>query len=350
MGINRLKQQIENNCNIIQAVLAFNHSLTPLGKSKLDQIRLHLRDMSTKRLEALDHIMAKDAGRAVDVYGCRMDPIQFTNQFIHHSRSESGVPLLSKADIDTLYFSNFCDGELRWRDFSPHLLLQVHFDRVVIPGEPIIYRWELPEATLFEDMAMAYNSAVELKRTPPSAIDNEADPEVKRRRFFLRTAVLSAFYFVEAFLNGIAFDFCYRNSGTLNEKDRAFLLEIPAGQSKRTFVSFEKKATHYLKVMMGTQHPPLSESNCASLRIMLNEAKELRDSIVHQSPKIHDATGEPDKTKWMLSVDMEKVTTTVDAAVQLVRDISAQLGSHASPLDWLYSRTQEGVFPPESFV
>jgi len=280
MSLKTLRKSIEQNCDIIQAVLSFNYRYTPLTRNKLQEIRASLPDSTTRELEHIEAIVKEDARRFAEQFGCLFEPAQFARTFIEACAPGNGIPLVSKATVDTLYFSNF-SGDGAWLTFSPHLLLQVHCDWVVIPGKPFAFRYHLPEATLFEDMAFAYNLALEIDPHFDSDGNAEGDTDLKRRSFYFRTAVLSAFYFVEAFLNGMAFDFYYRNSASVSEEDRAFLLEEPGATGRGGFVSFEKKVTQYLKVILGTPHPPLSASNCAPLKFMLTEAKELRDSIVH---------------------------------------------------------------------
>jgi hypothetical protein len=348
MSLRTLRKSIEEKCDIVQAILSFNYRYSLETREQLDGIRGQLPDATTKQLENLELVLQKNIEHFVERFGCRVEPAAFARNFIEACRIGKGIPLLSKAEIEK-YFSNFSEGEDTWREFSPHLILQVQCDWIVNPQQ-IIYRYHLPEATLYEDMAFAFNSAFQIDPSTDSDGNTEADIELKRRNFHLRTAVLSAFYFVEAFLNGIAFDHCYRNPNALSPENRALLLEEPVPPKKQGFVSFEKKATQYLKIITGAQHPPLQETNCASLKYILNDGKELRDSIVHLSPKVHLTSGEPEKIRTMMSVTVGRVTETVDAAVSLVREINANIGADACPLNWLYSRTPEGNFPKEAFL
>jgi hypothetical protein len=348
MSLRTLRQSIEDKCDIVQAILAFNYRCGQQVKEQLEGIRGQLPDATTKQLENLELALQGNIEYFVKRFGCRIEPAVFAKWFIQACRS-GGIPLFSKADVDTLCFSNFADGEPTWRVYSPHLILQAHFDWVV-NLEQIAYRYYLPEATLYEDMAFAYNFAAQIDTRTDSDGNTESNIELKKHFFHLRTAVLSAFYFVEAFLNGIAFDFCYRNPNALSPENRAFLLEEAIPPKKQGFVAFERKATQFLKLITGAQHPPLQESNCAPLKYILNEGKQLRDSIVHLSPKVDVRSGKPEKIKEMMSVTIGRVTETVDAAVLLVREINAKLGPNASRLNWLHSRNAEGIFPKEAFL
>lgn len=349
MTVEDLRLAITKNCDIIQAICAFNYALSTETLEELNKIRQQLSTTPRQNLQKLHRMLKEAAEDAAYRYGCRLKPAEFAHQFIQKSRAGLGTPLMSKANIDTLYFKNFAGGHATWKQFSPHLLLFVHCDWTIV-GKEFRFHYKLQEATLYEDMAMAYNSAAELLPEVQKARGGRgANLDLKRHALSLRTATLSAFYFVEAFLNGVAFDFCYLNGNDLSEEDKDILLERITLKNKRGLVSFERKATQYLKIMLNLQHPPLTESNCAPLKFLLTEAKELRDAIVHQSPKVQESSGQAEKLKWMLSLQLEQVTKTVDSAVQFVKIVNETMGDKGIPLDWLYPRSPNGLFPPESF-
>jgi len=129
------------------------------------------------------------------------------------------------------------------------------------------------------------------------------------------------------------------------------LLEWDCKKNKRGLVSFERKISEYPKIMLGLKHPPLTITNCPSLKVLLGDAKEYRDSIVHQSPKVHDPEEGPEKVRWLLHLRFSHVTEVVDAAVEFVLNLDEVLGSNSSPIPWLHPRSKEppGTFPSEAF-
>jgi hypothetical protein len=345
---------------VIQAIAAFNYAMRVDEKRKLDQLRSWAANASASQLRDANARLEGQVSKLASRFGCKMPPFEFAAEFLYNCgvfkddpripryNREGAIPHISKAEIETRYFSNFADGNAVWKAYSPHLLLQVHYEWTVPPDAPFQFFYVLPEAFLYEDMALAYNSALEMRSTVQRITGPKPSLDMKRFHFYLRGAVLNAYYFVEAYLNGMAFDFCYTNAGKINPEDKDFLVERSSAK-RRGFVSFERKATQYLKLILGTQHPPLQDSNCKSLKFLVTDGKELRDSIVHQSPKIHGASQVAEKIKWMFSINMDKVAETVDAAVEFVRELQKQLGSHGVPLNWLYGRGENGSFPPQSF-
>lgn len=348
MSVSDLKLEVFKNCDVLQAILAFNYSLTKKVKSELETIRSRTPNAHAKGLRDIRDQLRANLKRVTKEFGCLVDPAPFAASLIVSCRN-GGIPTVSKASIESELFSNFCGGHSGWETFPPHTRLQVHFDWVV--SEPIIFHFQLPEAMLYEDMALAYNLAQETETQASQATGPGGNVDVKKHYLHLRTALLSAFYFVEAYLNGVAYDFYYKHKGTLSIKERDLLLEWDSQRNKRSLVSFGKKINEYPKIILKCQQPPLTFGNSDCLKVLLSEGKEMRDSIVHQSSKTVDLAKLPEKVKWLLSIQFDSVTPVVDAAVGFTKELNALLGKDGLPLDWLYSRdSQTGRFPPESFA
>jgi hypothetical protein len=348
MSVNELKLEVLKNCDVLQAVLTFNYSLTKKVKSDLETIRSLTPNAHAKWLRDRRDELRANLKRVTKEFGCLVDPTPLAAGLILSCRN-GGIATVSKASIESELFSNFCAGHPGWKTLPPHIRLQVHFDWVV--REPIIFHFQLPEAMLYEDMALAYNLAHETKARASQISVPGGHIDVKKHHLHLRTALPSAFYFVEAYLNGVAYVFYYKYKGTIPIKERDFLLEWDSQRDKRSLVSFEKKINEYPKIILKCQHPPLTTSNCECLKVLLSDGKEMRDSVVHQSSKTLDLTDVPEKVKWLLNVQFDSVTRVVDAAVGFTNELNALLGKEGLPLDWLYSRdSQTGRFPPESFA
>ena len=138
--------------------------------------------------------------------------------------------------------------------------------------------------------------------------------------------------------------------GTLESKVRT-VVRATRPKNQRSLVNFERKILNYPKIILRRQHPPLTATNSEHLKILMGDAKEFRDSIVHQSPKTEDVLKNPDKVIWMQALRMNHVTQIVDAAVAFVAELNALLSKEGMPVGWLYPRdAKNGAFPPESFT
>ena len=350
MTADELKAQILAKCDTLQAILAFNYCLYPDDKVRLDATRNSVSGATKRVLRDMHEHVSDNLAIVARQFGSIKKPKEFAAWFIEASFASADVLSVSKAVIDTEFFSSFCDGHQIWKIFPPHLNLCLHFNRVVSKGIPV-FDYFLPEAILYEDMALAYNEALAIKSELPTGILNAPNIEVKKLNLRLRTTLLSAFYFLEAYMNGIAFDFHYFNKSSLTAEQEDLLLEWDSSKNKRSFVSLERKIIDYPKLILGSKHPPLTVTNCPSLGILLGNAKFYRDSIVHQSPKIADPSEGAEKVRWLLELRLTHVTEVVDAAVGFVLQLDKVLGRYGFAAAWVHPRSYEppGQFPDEAF-
>jgi hypothetical protein len=350
MSVRELRPELLKQCDILQAILAFNYALTAESKEKIDLARTRIPVAVAKELREIRDRLHDSLKQYVKLFGCVKKPSTFAAEFIVSSKTGWTVPNALKAAIDRAYFTNFCAGDPLWQTFPPHLRLQVHFDWVVVPDHLIFHYW-LPEAVMYEDMALAFNCASEVT----SGIKNlgylkGGSLAVKKQQMHLRTAVLSAYYFVEAYLNGIAFDYDYRNQGSLSQSEKDLLMEWDSPNNRQKYLSFERKIKEYPKIILKRSEPPLTITNCKELALLLGDAKELRDAIVHQSSKTLDIKLIPAKVRWLQSVSLEKVQEVLDATVGFVMKLNAVLGTNGIQVGWLHPRDpSSGLFPPSAF-
>ena len=333
-------------CDILQAILAFNYHYGPENKDLLESIRAEVPTAPARRLRQHRDVLRANVDNVVLMFGCRKDPKKFARHFKENSRSDLGIMLLPKFEIDKM-FANYTDKWIEWESYPPHVL--VYLDFSAKSHRPKQFDWVLPEASLYEDMCIAYNQALDAAGVAP--ILTVPAREAKIRDFCLRGAVLSAFYFVEAYLNGVAFDYAIRSGKKLSEQDAEALLEWNTKLGKEKWVSFREKLHKYPRIILGLQHSPITETNSSEMNLLITKAKDVRDAIVHQSPKMDLASGEASpKVKEFLHLRLVDVTQTVDAAVSLVRTLNGLLGKNGIKIDWLLARDSTGRFPKEAFL
>jgi hypothetical protein len=351
MSARELRPELLKQCDILQALLAFNYGLTEDVKADLALTRARIPTATSKQLKDIRDILRDNVRNCARRFGSKYKLDMFAAEFIASGLKGSAIPVVSKAVIDEMYFDSFAGGNATWKEFPSHLLLQVHFDWIVPDGGPFQFHYWLPEALLYEDMAMSYNTAVETLPLRNKARGAGANIDVKKHNLHLRTAILSAYYFVEAYLNGIAFDYYTRHGAKLDSKDRDLIMEWDTARNRQQFVSFEKKISAYPKIMLGSAHPPLTVTSSPHLKILLGQAKELRDAIVHQSPKTTSLTDHSKKVQLLFDINLPSATEIVDAAIGFVRQINNLLGKEGMFLDWLFDRDMKagGMFPPEAF-
>ena len=277
--------------------------------------------------------------------GCKLGINELAEQHQQLTDNLGRLLNLPKWAIDSRYFRRFHNTWPKWDRVPPHA--QIQFDAEGEDCGPGRYEFYLPEAVLYEDMCFAYNNAVSSQKAAHARPVEKKN--AKAHFFYLRNAVLAGFYFVEAYLNGVAFDYLLRSRKVLMTEEADLLPERDSKKGKGGLVAFERKIKEYPKVILGLQHPPLTESNCAELKFLLNEAKDVRDAIVHQSPRLNPDTLETCKLKPMVALELNEVTKVVDAIINFVRKLNEILGKHGQDLSWLVGRSTSGIFPDKAF-
>jgi hypothetical protein len=197
-----------------------------------------------------------------------------------------------------------------------HIAIRIGAD--IIPGE---FGYKILEAVLYEDLAALFNSAKRM-RTQLSA-KNISKETQKTHEALCRAAVTTACNFVEAYLNGIAFDYFLLNESNLDEKTKGILLDWDFKYNRTKYLSIREKALRYPRIVLGLSHPPLQESNCPELAFICDRAKVIRDSVTHPAPRKGSQMLGPDKEQEVFIVAFGEVERAVDSAVGAVRKIEA---------------------------
>ncbi len=324
MGVRELRKEVLQKVMAQYSLLVFTQQLDKTKRADLEGTLNDLETATAHQLRDFRDALNKNLRHLSTLFGCKRSVPQLASEYKRLFDSRKAMAFVHKWDIDEIYFKKYEKVWPDWQKRPPHMLVGLDF-----AGETV-GQFFLPEATLYEDMCFSYNNAVAL--IPESEKRPGDKSKVKAFNFFRRSAVLSSFYFVEAYLNGVAFDFVLRHGQEIPSQEVDYLKEWDAGRNRERWVKFRDKLLQYPKIILKLQHPPLTETNCPELHLIVSEAREVRDSLVHWSPRTNENTGVPTKTGWVLDIQWEKLTQVVDAAVALVRRLNALLGEHGQ--DW----------------
>jgi hypothetical protein len=326
MSVPELRKEVLRKCDILQAILAFNYQFGEDSREFLSEIRLgapaaHARDLRNIRDTLHGNIQA-----AAETFQLKENPKKFADWFKENSLSELGQLQMPKFLIDSQIFGKFGGDAKGWQKYPHHAYIALDFEGAFKVGYPEYY---LPEAALYEDMCAAFNLAMEsqhfLTERPIVKV------KIKRHYLYLRAAVLSAFYFVEAYLNGLAFDYWWDNKEKVSTEESDILTEWNSAKATAQWRNFRTKALQYPRLILGSKHPPLTETNSPSLNILLTDGKDIRDAIVHQNPRL-EADGTPVKVRWLVQLRLNDVAKILDAAVDFVKQLNPVLGGYAIKL------------------
>jgi hypothetical protein len=208
------------------------------------------------------------------------------------------------------------------------------------------FDWILQEASLYEDMCSIFNLAKERN----SSLNRNKDHRsvIKTADSLARTTIVAAYNFLEAYLKGIAIDHVLLNGKSIDQKTTTFLLEWDQSTKRQKFVSLRDKLLQYPKLIKNLEHPPLQETNCAEMEVVLGRGKRLRDSIVHASPLASSESGD-EPIAPLFHLDFGDVEAVVDNVVRLVRKIDQVIHANDHAIIWMKDREPNGLFPDTAF-
>ncbi|WP_156427657.1 hypothetical protein [Thiohalocapsa sp. ML1] len=144
-------------------------------------------------------------------------------------------------------------------------------------------KFRFPEDMIAKDIATSLQLIRRAKRTinpyeklPHKSVSNRTEafvPSLRNLEFAQRAIVLSCFNLLEAYLNGLAWDYCESHSLEHLSKRKAKLLQ------DTTSASIREKLDNYPWIISGTSEVPLDGK-----AEFLEQVKPFRDSLVHPSP------------------------------------------------------------------
>jgi len=195
-------------------------------------------------------------------------------------KKQPGYVYLQKIYIDSELFENYERVFPRW----PHMRLHAAaiFDGASDGGTGMVYEMEGPwiaDAREFLEAARAAERGVKDFR-------KRARKDQLEALRFARASILASLNFVEAYLNGLAYDCFHEYHAKLPLKDHDLLAEWDSDQKRRRFVDFREKVFRY-PVIVGQQRGlKVDLSGCQAAHGLVGSAKEYRDALVHPSPFI----------------------------------------------------------------
>lgn len=207
---------------------------------------------------------------------------------------------------------------------------------------------EYPELHLVRDMAVSFNSAIsldaEIKKHEGTPWTVAKQDEIRKRiadlhtqsAFHRRMCVISCFNLIEAYINGLAWDFTESHDVSNLSLTKQNVL---TGEK----ASFLEKVVKIPEIVTGMSPGPLAKDK-EPLKTFREIIKPFRDSIVHASPFSAPASfGGYDKLSKVYELSLQTTSNTVDLAVNIIERIHRFVTSGSSP-QWLPSRGADGKF------
>jgi len=214
---------------------------------------------------------------------------------------------------------------------------------------------EYPEMHLVRDMAVAFNSAValdaEIKQHEGTSWAKAKQDEARkhiadlhtRAKFHRRMCVLSCFNLIEAYINGVAWDFTESHDISGLSKNKQDVLT--SGKA-----SILDKVVKIPEIVTGKSPGPLAQDT-DPLKTLKEIIKPFRDSIVHASPFSAPARfGGYDKLSKVYELTLQTARSTVDLTVDIIAQIHRFVAGVGDCPQWLPTRSTDGSFEVEKLL
>jgi hypothetical protein len=211
---------------------------------------------------------------------------------------------------------------------------------------------EFPEHHLIRDLAVSLNEAIDVEEhrlTPyrtkswQQQKEQRTRPEIadliRRRNANLRACVLSCFNLIEAYINGLAWDYVQTHDiSGLTEKKRNVLTESEG------FVNIIDKLIKIPSLTTGRETGPLHQTP-DPLKSFIEIIKPHRDAIVHASPfAAPKKFGGYDKLSKLYDLNLRTVREAVEVTMTLIKSIHQFVDGASELPPWFLPRAADGKF------
>jgi len=240
------------------------------------------------------------------------------------ARTQPGYSYLPKLYIDRYLCRGFERVFARWPHVPAHAL--VIYDGKTDRSLKQIFTLE---GALFRDVTFLLERASEIQKGVEDFRTRSTDDQFALLSYS-RAAVTMTFHFLEAYLNGLAYDCFMLHHDGLALDDHDLLAEWNSRKKRQKYVSFETKLFAYPRLVAKTYGLTLDVSGLPSAKLLAEEGKKIRDALVHPSPYVDARTGHHEKIYWVTGTGFEAARQLVDAAKTYVLAVEQGVGKDPS--------------------
>jgi hypothetical protein len=188
-----------------------------------------------------------------------------------------GFAYINKLRIERDLFSKYENSVVRWPHIKLHAFVmfdpKTGFDNTMFELDGQLFY----DAQLLLEKARLLQGSAKMQRELPL-------PRHRILHAMLRSVVTALFTFVEAYLNGIAFDCFQTFHDELALDDHDFLGEWNSTKKMRKYMKFDDKVFGYPRVIAKAKSlPEVDLSAFKPAHRIIKDGKEVRDAITHPS-------------------------------------------------------------------
>jgi len=288
------------------------------------QARLEMIRTEFPRLTAADQKKTLDELR-IEIQSIRDQSGAFATdhkyrELLTEARKQAGRAYLFKLLIDSKLFRQYDRVFPRWSDVKPHAL--VVFDGNTMEDLRSILE---VEGLLFDDAKVLLDRAREAHR----GIDDfrKRSPEDQQMlQSHLRTAATAIFHFLEAYVNGVAYDCFHAHHDRLSLEDHDLLGEWNSADKRVRYVQLRKKLFSYPVIAAKMEGVQVDLSDCRFAHDLAGYGKSVRDALTHPSYYVDPQTGSQEKLLIVTGINLALVEMIFASAQSYVLYVESSMG------------------------
>lgn len=297
---------------------------------RLSLIREHLHSLHGDQQERLLAELQDELRRAREYYGAIAPDHEYTN-LLRDAREKRGYAYLSKLKIDRHWFRHYEKVFPRW----PHVPLH---GLVIFDGHANRDAHQILtlEGALFSDIKFFMKKAREYHKGVNDFRKRDRDDQLALLAC-VRATLTTTFHFVEAYLNGLAYDCFMEHHDMLSIEDHDLLAEWDSKKNRRRYVRFDAKLIEYPRVVAETYGRTVDLSDYGPCKILAKEGKKIRDALTHPSPYVDPKSRMEEKIVKVTGVGFEAAEQIFNAAREYVLAVEQGVGKEPlKTMPWLF--------------
>jgi len=269
----------------------------------------------------LNKDIRRDIGRIRCETECLMSDDQIRRLVQQMTSGAMGYVNLPKWYIDRYAFKKYARVFPRWPHIPLHALVQ--YDTRLEGESP--YSILVVEAMLFDDAVSMWKY---VSRILNDGLDFRTRPKNIQRKLqtFMRATLTGTYRFLEAYLNGLAYDCFQMFHETMDIKDHDVLAEWDSKNKRIRYVAFERKLRIYPEICGKYLEKTVDLSDDPDVDTLLVEGKVVRDGLTHPSPFVNPKTQEFEKVVANISIQPGQVKRIFLAACSYTKRTEIMLG------------------------
>lgn len=313
-----MKKKILELLTTLEAIYFLTKALE-VNYERIAMIRERLDSLAAEQKKSLLAELQEEIRQTREHYGAIATDDKY-RELLRDARARRGYAYLPKLNIDRHLFQHYERVFGRW----PHVPLH---GVVVFDGQTnqTLRQVFTLEGALFDDLRFFLDRAREARK----GIEDFRKRDPKNQKALLayaRAASTTTFHFLEAYLNGLAYDCFRKHHDDLPIEDQDLLAEWNSKKKKRRYVPFETKLFGYPRVVAKTYGILLDVSDLEAAKLLASEGKDIRDALTHPSPYVDPKSGLEEKLFWVTGVGFDGAEQLFNAAKEYVFAVEKGVG------------------------